>query len=214
MANRSKVRANPTPASDGVRWRAHSRRGMVESCARNDEAHRRPDHGEKSYRDSGVLQGRKALITGGDSGIGRAAAIAFAREGADVAIKYLPAEEPDAREVVQLIRDAGRKAVTIPGDTRTRRSASAWSTKPFASSAASTSSSTTPRGRSRAIRSRTSRPPASTRRSRPMSTRRSGSPGQPCRTRSSARRSSIPHRSTPTIPARTASTTRPPRARS
>ena len=78
----------------------------------------RPDHGEKSYVGSGRLAGRKALITGGDSGMGRAAAIAYAREGADVAINYLPAEEPDAREVVDLIRQAGRKAVAIPGDLR------------------------------------------------------------------------------------------------
>ena len=78
----------------------------------------RPDHGETSYQGSGRLVGRKALVTGGDSGIGRAAAIAFAREGADVAINYLPVEEPDAREVVQLIRAEGRKAVAIPGDIR------------------------------------------------------------------------------------------------
>jgi NAD(P)-dependent dehydrogenase (short-subunit alcohol dehydrogenase family) len=78
----------------------------------------RPDHGETSYVGSGRLRGRKALITGGDSGMGRAAAIAFAREGADVAINYLPAEEPDAREVVGLIRAAGQKAVAIPGDLR------------------------------------------------------------------------------------------------
>lgn len=78
----------------------------------------RPDHGETTYRGCGRLLGRKALVTGGDSGIGRAAVIAFAREGADVAINYLPAEEPDAQEVVQLIRQAGRKAVAIPGDIR------------------------------------------------------------------------------------------------
>ena len=78
----------------------------------------RPDHGETSYNGSGRLMGRKALVTGGDSGIGRAAVIAFAREGADVAINYLPVEEPDAREVVELIRAEGRKAVAIPGDIR------------------------------------------------------------------------------------------------
>ncbi|AEL06204.1 SDR family oxidoreductase [Xanthomonas campestris pv. raphani] len=78
----------------------------------------RPDHGETSYVGSGRLTGRKALITGGDSGIGRAAAIAYAREGADVAINYLPQEESDAREVIALIRAAGRKAVAIPGDLR------------------------------------------------------------------------------------------------
>jgi NAD(P)-dependent dehydrogenase (short-subunit alcohol dehydrogenase family) len=78
----------------------------------------KPDHGEISYRGSGRLAGRKALITGGDSGMGRAAAIAFAREGADVAINYLPVEESDAREVIQLIKDAGRKGLGIPGDLR------------------------------------------------------------------------------------------------
>jgi NAD(P)-dependent dehydrogenase (short-subunit alcohol dehydrogenase family) len=79
----------------------------------------RPDHGETSYVGSGRLQGRKALITGGDSGMGRAAAIAFAREGADVAIGYLPEEEEDAREVIALITQAGRKGVALPGDIRT-----------------------------------------------------------------------------------------------
>lgn len=77
-----------------------------------------PDHGEESYMGSGRLEGRKALITGGDSGMGRAAAIAYAREGADVAINYLPAEEEDAKQVIDIIEKAGRKAVALPGDLR------------------------------------------------------------------------------------------------
>lgn len=75
-----------------------------------------PDHGETSYQGSGRLLGRKALITGGDSGMGRAAAIAFAREGADVAINYYPSEEEDARQVIALIEKAGRAGIAIPGD--------------------------------------------------------------------------------------------------
>ncbi|THF70831.1 SDR family oxidoreductase [Deinococcus sp. Arct2-2] len=78
----------------------------------------KPDHGESSYQGFGRLKGRKALITGGDSGIGRAVAIAYAREGADVAINYLPSEEADAQEVVALIREAGQQAVAIPGDLK------------------------------------------------------------------------------------------------
>ncbi len=78
----------------------------------------RPDHGETSYRGSGRLAGRKALITGGDSGMGRAAAIAYAREGADVAINYLPDEQPDADEVIALIKAEGRIGLAIPGDLR------------------------------------------------------------------------------------------------
>ena len=80
------------------------------------EMNPKPDHGEKSYKGSGRLKGRKALITGADSGIGRATAIAFAREGADIVLSYLPEEEPDAKEVIALIKQAGRKAVVAPGD--------------------------------------------------------------------------------------------------
>lgn len=74
-----------------------------------------PDHGEQSYRGNGRLEGKVALITGGDSGIGRAVAIAFAREGADIAIAYLQ-EHRDAEDTARLIEEAGRKALTIPGD--------------------------------------------------------------------------------------------------
>jgi NAD(P)-dependent dehydrogenase (short-subunit alcohol dehydrogenase family) len=74
------------------------------------------DHGEESYRGSGKLTGKRAVITGGDSGIGKAVAIAFAREGADVLISYLPGEEDDAQDTKRWIEEAGRKAVLLPGD--------------------------------------------------------------------------------------------------
>ncbi len=74
------------------------------------------DHGERSYRGTGRLEGRRALITGGDSGIGRAVALAFAREGADVVLSYLPVEEQDAQETAKWVREAGRTIVTAPGD--------------------------------------------------------------------------------------------------
>lgn len=78
-----------------------------------------PDHGEESYQGSGRLSGKIALITGADSGIGRAVAIAFAREGADVAIAYLN-EDDDARETVRWVEQAGRKALLLPGDITDR----------------------------------------------------------------------------------------------
>ncbi|MCG8923030.1 SDR family oxidoreductase [Lentzea sp. CC55] len=77
-----------------------------------------PDHGEKTYRGSGRLTDTKAVITGGDSGIGRATALAFAREGADVLLSYLEEEQEDAERTAELVRDAGRQAVLAPGDLR------------------------------------------------------------------------------------------------
>jgi NAD(P)-dependent dehydrogenase (short-subunit alcohol dehydrogenase family) len=80
-----------------------------------------PDYGEDSYRGSGKLADKRALITGGDSGIGRAVALAFAREGADVLISYLDSEEEDAQETCRLVEEAGRKAVSVPGDIQDER---------------------------------------------------------------------------------------------
>jgi len=83
-----------------------------------DEQRPKPDHGEDSYDGHGRLAGRVALITGGDSGIGRAVAIAYAREGADVAIVHLPEEQEDADETLEYVRDAGRQGISLPGDVR------------------------------------------------------------------------------------------------
>jgi NAD(P)-dependent dehydrogenase (short-subunit alcohol dehydrogenase family) len=85
---------------------------------RETEMRHKPDHGEQSYRGLGRLRGKAALITGGDSGIGKAVAIAYAREGADVAISYLPEEEEDARDAARWIKEAGRKNLDLPGDIR------------------------------------------------------------------------------------------------
>jgi NAD(P)-dependent dehydrogenase (short-subunit alcohol dehydrogenase family) len=91
---------------------------QLDHPGREGEMTPEPDYGESTYRGSGRLEGRKAVITGGDSGIGRAVALAFAREGADVLISYLPEEEADAQETIRVVEDAGRKAVGVPGDIR------------------------------------------------------------------------------------------------
>ena len=87
-----------------------------EPPGRTDAMDPAPDHGERSYRGSGRMDGLRALVTGGDSGIGRAVAIAFAREGADVAISYLPAEQEDAEETARWVAEAGRRVALLPGD--------------------------------------------------------------------------------------------------
>ncbi len=88
----------------------------IEHPGLEQDMEQKPDYGVESYKGLGRLEGRKAIITGGDSGIGRAIAVAFAREGADVVLSYLEAEQADADETVQHVEDAGRKAVTVPGD--------------------------------------------------------------------------------------------------
>ncbi len=98
--------------TDGFPQQEQSQPGLI------SRTEPRPDHGEESYIGSGRLEGLRALITGGDSGIGRAVAIAYAREGADVAISYLPEEQEDAEDTAGWIEQAGRKALLLPGDVR------------------------------------------------------------------------------------------------
>jgi NAD(P)-dependent dehydrogenase (short-subunit alcohol dehydrogenase family) len=112
MANDQYTFADPTKIYRGIETTEEYQSGP----GLDAELENRADLGEKTYRGTGRLEGRKALVTGGDSGIGAAAAIAFAREGADVALSYLPEEEEDAQRIVGLITEAGRQAVALPGD--------------------------------------------------------------------------------------------------
>ncbi|WP_165063293.1 glucose 1-dehydrogenase [Marisediminicola senii] len=112
MSNDQYVFENPVTKYDDIKPTAQKQGGP----GLDADLDNTPDRGETSYRGTGRLEGRKALITGGDSGIGAAVAIAYAREGADVAISYLPEEEEDAKGVVKLIEEAGRTAVALPGD--------------------------------------------------------------------------------------------------
>jgi NAD(P)-dependent dehydrogenase (short-subunit alcohol dehydrogenase family) len=114
MARDQYTFADPTKLYSGIDPTAQYQEG----AGLDAELEEKADLGEETYRGLGRLEGRKALITGGDSGIGGATAIAFAREGADVAIAYLPEEEEDAQRIRGLITDAGRKAVLLPGDLK------------------------------------------------------------------------------------------------
>lgn len=108
--------ASPDPTSEHPQPDTEGER--IDHPGLTTDMQEKPDHGEESYQGTGKLTGRKAVVTGGDSGIGRAVALAFAREGADVLISYLPQEEEDAQETVRLIQDAGQRAVPVPGDIR------------------------------------------------------------------------------------------------
>jgi hypothetical protein len=112
LSNDQYTMSDPTKLYSEIDTTAQSQEGSGLDADLIEKA----DLGESSYRGTGRLQGRKALITGADSGIGAATAIAFAREGADVALSYLPEEEEDAKRIVSLIEEAGQKAVPLPGN--------------------------------------------------------------------------------------------------
>lgn len=170
-----------------------------------------PDHGETSYTGSGRLAGKKALITGGDSGIGRAVAIAFAREGADVAINYLPEEQKDADEVIALIKAEGRTAVALPGDIRSESFCQSLVADAVEQLGGLSIRLITPDVSNTAKPLRNSPPKISTPPSKPTSTRRSGSPAPHCLTSRPEARLSIPPRCRRINPARSCSIMRRPK---
>ncbi len=110
-----------TPADPRTQYRSDQSVQQLDHPGLTEDMDSRPDHGEKTYRGSGRLEGKRAIVTGGDSGIGRAVALAFAREGADVAVVHLPEEQQDADETLQLVKDAGRAGVSIAGDLRNEK---------------------------------------------------------------------------------------------
>ena len=105
------IEKHPQPETEGERLPGPGKSGSL-----TDNMGDEPDHGEETYRGTGKLTDMVAIVTGGDSGIGRAVALAFAREGADVVLSYLEAEEDDARRTAQLVEESGRKALRVPGD--------------------------------------------------------------------------------------------------
>ena len=106
------------PRQEGTKPESQDKQEKIPHPGLTEDMAIKPDHGEESYRGLGRLKGRTTLITGADSGIGKAVAIAFAREGADVALSYLPDEEKDAADTAQWIEKAGKKALKLPGDIR------------------------------------------------------------------------------------------------
>ncbi len=105
------IEKHPQPETEGEQLP-----GPGESGSLTENMGDEPDHGEETYRGSGRLTDMVAIVTGGDSGIGRAVALAFAREGADVVLSYLEAEEDDAQRTAELVEESGRKALRVPGD--------------------------------------------------------------------------------------------------
>ncbi len=107
-----------TPTDPTEQYEQPDAEPRIPHPGRTEDMRTEPDHGEETYEGSGRLEGRRAIITGGDSGIGRAVAIAFAREGADVLLSYLPEEQEDAETTARWVTEAGRRAVLVPGDIR------------------------------------------------------------------------------------------------
>jgi len=177
MANRTTIEADPKEKNQKPPYQEPPQ----EAPGSDEKMRNRADHGEESYRGSGRLTGKTALITGGDSGIGRAVAIAFAREGADVAISFLPEEQKDADETIRWVEQAGRKSSRYQ-ETFSRYSIAAISSNRRSPGlATSTSWSTTPLSRRPTKRSTSSPRKSGIGHSAPTSTQCSTWPKRRCR---------------------------------